>query len=105
MRDWRGQGRFLLARGMDLLADGTATGRYGFIHGLYQQVLYERLAAARRARLHHRIGEWGERAFSARVKDPAAELAMHFERGTGLSAGDRVSDPSGGQCDAPAGAT
>ena len=76
-----GQGRFLLARGMDMLADGTATGRYGFIHGLYQQVLYERLAAARRARLHHRIGEWGERAFSARVKDPAAELAMHFERG------------------------
>ncbi len=76
-----GQGRFLLARGMDVLADGRATGRYGFIHGLYQQVLYERLAAARRARLHHRIGEWGEGAFSARVKDPAAELAMHFERG------------------------
>ena len=75
------QGRFLLAGGMDVLADGTATGRYGFIHGLYQQVLYERLAPARRARLHHRIGEWGEEGFSARVKDPAAELAMHFERG------------------------
>src|SRR5215470_12383109 len=67
-----GQGRFLLARGMDMLADGRAAGRYGFIHGLYQQVLYERLAAARRARLHHRIGEWGERALSARMKDPAA---------------------------------
>ena len=75
------QGRFLLARGMDLLAGGIATGRYGFIHGLYQQVLYERLAPARRARLHHRIGEWGEEGFSARVQDPAAELAMHFERG------------------------
>lgn len=75
------QGRFLLARGMDMLADGTAAGRYRFIHGLYQQVLYERLAAARRARLHHRIGEWGEGAFSTRLKDPAAELAMHFERG------------------------
>jgi DNA-binding winged helix-turn-helix (wHTH) protein/predicted ATPase len=76
-----GQGRFLLARGMDVLADRTATGRYGFIHGLYQQALYERLAAARRVRLHHRIAEWGEGAFSARTKDAAAELAMHFERG------------------------
>jgi DNA-binding winged helix-turn-helix (wHTH) protein/predicted ATPase len=75
------QGRFLLPRGVDILADGTATGRYGFIHGLYEQVLYERLAVARRARLHQRIGEWGERALSARVKEPAAELAMHFERG------------------------
>ena len=75
------QGRFLLPRGMEVLADGTATGRYGFIHGLYQQVLYERLAATRRARLHHRIGEWGEAALSARVKDHAARLAMHFERG------------------------
>jgi len=75
------QGRFLLARGMDTLADGTATGRYGFIHGLYQQVLYERLPAARRARLHQSIGEWGEKALSARVKESAAELAMHFERG------------------------
>jgi len=75
------QGRFLLARGIDVLADGTAAGRYGFIHGLYQQVLYERLGAARRARLHHRIGEWAAAAVSARDKDPAAELAMHFERG------------------------
>jgi predicted ATPase len=75
------QGRFLLARGIDVLADGTAAGRYGFIHGLYQQVLYERLGAARRARLHHRIGEWAAAAFRAREKDPAAELAIHFERG------------------------
>jgi DNA-binding winged helix-turn-helix (wHTH) protein/predicted ATPase len=75
------QGRFLLARGIDVLADGTAAERYSFIHGLYQQVLYERLGAARRARLHHRIGEWAAGAFGARVKDLAAELAMHFERG------------------------
>ncbi len=76
-----GQARFLLARGIETLAGRTATGRYGFIHGLYQQVLYERLAAARRARLHHRIGEWGAQALSGRPKDAAAELAMHFERG------------------------
>jgi DNA-binding winged helix-turn-helix (wHTH) protein/predicted ATPase len=77
-----GQGQFLSQRGVETLADGTATGRYGFIHGLYQQVLYERLGAARRARLHQRIGEWAEGAFSARPGGPAAaELAMHFERG------------------------
>jgi DNA-binding winged helix-turn-helix (wHTH) protein/predicted ATPase len=85
VEDWceglAGQGRFLLARGMEALANRTATGRYGFIHGLYQQVLYERLAAVRRTRLHHRIGEWGASVFSARAQDTAAKLAMHFERG------------------------
>jgi len=73
--------QFLRARGAEVLADGTVTGRYGFLHALYQQVLYERVAAARRVRLHRRIGEWEEGAFSTRVKDHAAELAMHFERG------------------------
>lgn len=73
--------QFLRARGTEVLTDGTVTGRYGFLHALYQQVLYERVAPARRARLHRRIGEWGEGTSSARVKDAAAELAMHFERG------------------------
>jgi predicted ATPase len=57
------------------------TGRYSFIHALYQQVLYERLAPVRRIHLHQRIGEWGEGAYGARVGEHAAELAMHFERG------------------------
>ncbi len=73
--------QFLRARGTEALADGTVTGRYGFLHALYQQVLYERVAAARRVRLHRRIGEWEEAAYGQRVSDIAAELAVHFERG------------------------
>jgi predicted ATPase len=75
------RGQFIRARGMETLADGTITGRYGFVHALYQQVLYERLAAVRRTRLHRRIGEWEEQAFGTRVGEHATELAMHFERG------------------------
>jgi predicted ATPase len=44
-------------------------------------VLYERLAAVRRLRLHRYIGDWEEGAYGERVSDIAAELAMHFERG------------------------
>ncbi len=73
--------QFVRARGTETLAEGTVTGRYGFVHALYQQVLYERLAAVRRIRLHRRIGEWEEGAYGARVSEVAAELAMHFERG------------------------
>ena len=75
------RGQFVRARGTETLADGTVTGRYGFVHALYQQVLYERLAAVRRIHLHRRIGEWEEGAYGARVGEHAAELAMHFERG------------------------
>src|SRR5262249_29589907 len=73
--------RFLRAHGVDTVADGRATGRYRFAHALYQQVLYERLSAARRVRLHRRIGDWEETAYSAPASDRAAELAIHFERG------------------------
>jgi hypothetical protein len=61
--------------------DGTVAARYGFIHALYQHVLYERVGAARRLRLHQRIGEREEVAYRERVSEIAAELAMHFEQG------------------------
>jgi tetratricopeptide (TPR) repeat protein len=73
--------QFVRMRGMETLADGVVIGRYGFVHALYQQTLYERLAAARRVRLHRCIGEWGEKTYGARVREHAAELAVHFERG------------------------
>ena len=40
--------QFVRARGAEAFADGAVTGRYGFLHALYQQVLYERLAPVRR---------------------------------------------------------
>src|SRR5262249_50195978 len=73
-------GSLLRACGVDELGEGAVAGRYAFLHALSRQVLYERLAAARRARLHRRIGEWAEGAWGGRVRDHAAELAVHFER-------------------------
>jgi len=55
--------------------------RYSFIHELYQQVLYERLSAGRRTRLHLLVGESKERAFGKDAGNIASELAVHFEEG------------------------
>jgi predicted ATPase len=62
------------------LPGGMLTARYGFIHALYQNALYERIAPARRARLHQRIGEHVEGIYGERAAEFAAELAMHFEQ-------------------------
>ena len=61
--------------------DGTTTVCYGFVHALYQQVVYERLARGRRAHLHQHLGLCLETAYGARATEIAAELAVHFERG------------------------
>ena len=55
--------------------------RYAFRHALYQQVVYERLGAGRRVRLHQRLGECLEAAYGAQAGEIAAELAEHFARG------------------------
>lgn len=55
--------------------------RYAFIHAYYQELAYARIAPARKAALHTRVGEWIEAAGAAHGNDLAAELAMHFERG------------------------
>jgi DNA-binding winged helix-turn-helix (wHTH) protein/predicted ATPase len=72
---------FLRSRGIDAAASGQIAGRYEFRHGLYRQVLYERLAATRCVRLHRRVGTWQEGAYGALARDRAAELALHFEQG------------------------
>ena len=51
-------------------------GRYGFIHALVQQTLYEHQPLQRR-RLHARVGQAIERVRGKRA-DAAAELARHF---------------------------
>jgi len=58
--------------------------KFGFIHALYQNVLYERLSSSRRIQLHRRIGELEEQLYGERAVEIAAELAMHFERGANL---------------------
>ena len=47
------RGTVLQGRGTLEWPDGTVAGRYGFVHALYQDVLYTRLPAAQRVRLIH----------------------------------------------------
>src|SRR5271166_1794775 len=65
--------------GSEHLSDGTISARYEFVHGLYREVFYRRLASGRAAKLHQRIGEEMEILFSNRLSDVAPDLAQHFE--------------------------
>ncbi len=75
------QGHFLQEGGLEEWPDGTVSGRYQIRHALYQNVLYERVAEARQARLHRQIGERKEQAYGERAEEIATELAVHFEQG------------------------
>ncbi len=73
--------QFIRDCGVQELPNGEAVARYGFIHALYQNALYERMPASRRIQLHRRIAERGEEVYGERAGEIAAELAMHFEQG------------------------
>jgi predicted ATPase len=75
------QRQFIHDCGVQMLPNGETVGRYGFIHALYQNVLYDRVSPSKRVELHRRIGERGEEVFGERAREIAVELAMHFERG------------------------
>jgi len=67
--------------GAHVLPGGETVNRYGFIHALYRNVLYDRVSAFRRIQLHRQLGEWWEALYGERASEIAAELAMHFELG------------------------
>ncbi|PYQ06664.1 MAG: hypothetical protein DMF82_05645 [Acidobacteria bacterium] len=73
--------QFLRTSGAEEWPDGTIAARYGFLHALYREVLYERLPPTRRAALHGRVGARLEAGYGDRASEIAAELAMHFDRG------------------------
>ena len=73
--------QFLQVQGTTEWPDGTVAARYGFIHALYQEVLYNRVSVGRRVRLHGRIGTRLEMGYGAQAREIAAELAMHCVRG------------------------
>ena len=75
------RGQFLRGVGIAEWPDGTVAGRYAFIHALYQQVLYGRVAAGVRVGLHLRTAERLERGYGERAGEIAGELAVHFEYG------------------------
>jgi predicted ATPase/DNA-binding winged helix-turn-helix (wHTH) protein len=76
-----GEQQMLRSLAVTTWPDGTVATRYAFVHALYQQVVYERLGAGRRVRLHQRLGECLEKAYEAQAGEIAAELAEHFVRG------------------------
>jgi predicted ATPase len=73
--------QFIRKAGAGELPDGTMSARYSFMHALYQNAMYDRVTATRRAQLHLRIGEKGEEVYRERAGEIAVELAMHFEKG------------------------
>ena len=74
------RGQFLRAQGEEW-PDGTVAGRYGFVHALYQQVLYDRLPVGRRVHLHRCIAARLEQAYGDQAHALAAELARHWQQG------------------------
>ena len=74
-------GQFLHAHGTATWPDGTVTGRYGFGHALYQEVVYDCLPVGARSRMHQQIGARLEQGYGEQVRDMAAELAVHFIHG------------------------
>lgn len=66
---------------VEILPDGNLSTRYRFIHALYQEGLYQRLAKNRRVRLHRALGTQLETIYGAEAPKIAAQLALHFEQG------------------------
>ncbi|HWY22574.1 MAG TPA: AAA family ATPase [Candidatus Acidoferrum sp.] len=60
--------------------DGTISACYEFVHTLYREVCYRRIAPGRRAQLHLRMGRWAE-AHWERLDEAAVVMAVHFEEG------------------------
>src|SRR5262249_6284391 len=75
------QGRFIRARGTETWPDGTVTACYEFLHALYHEVVYARVSAGHRVRLHQQIGVRKEAGYGAQARQIAAELTVHFMRG------------------------
>jgi len=73
--------RFLSSARLVELPDGSMTPRRHFIHILYRDVPYRLIPPIRRSQIHQRIAERGVEVYGDRVREIAAELAMHFEQG------------------------
>jgi FixJ family two-component response regulator/DNA-binding winged helix-turn-helix (wHTH) protein/tetratricopeptide (TPR) repeat protein len=72
--------RILRSAAPEKLADGAVSACYEFVHALYRDVCYRRIAPGRRAQMHRRIGQWAEAHFEP-LNEAAPWLAGHFEQG------------------------
>ncbi|MEO6746970.1 MAG: AAA family ATPase, partial [Caldimonas sp.] len=74
-------GSCLREAGSAALPDGRIAVRYAFVHAVHRHVLYERIGAATRVRLHRRLAAALLSAHAMQTDSIAAEVAVHFERG------------------------
>jgi predicted ATPase/DNA-binding winged helix-turn-helix (wHTH) protein len=75
------KGQVIAPSGLAEWQDGTVAGLYAFLHALYQELLYQRLAPGQRIQQHRRLGERLEVGYGARTAEIASVLALHFEEG------------------------
>ena len=75
------RGQVVCVTGLAEWPDGKVSGQFSFLHDLYRETVYARLAATRRLRLHRHIGACLEASYGAHVGRIAAELALHFVQG------------------------
>ncbi len=75
------RGLFLQTEGITSWPDSTVSGRYRFIHALYQEILYNGLAVSRCIQIHQQIGTRLELSYGSQASELSAELAVHFMRG------------------------
>ncbi|MCC7106077.1 MAG: AAA family ATPase [Chloroflexi bacterium] len=75
------RGQLLPGRGAVEWPDGTLTARFRYSQHLYREIMYARVPATRKVRLHRQIGTRLETAYGTRAPELAGELALHFWQG------------------------
>ena len=79
--------------------DGTVAARYGFVHALYQEVLYDAaLGQSAQFVCIGRLVSAKNKPMATERREIAAELAVHFERGRDYQASNPVSATRGREC-------
>jgi predicted ATPase len=74
------RGQWLQSRGHSAWPDDTVSGRYGFIHALYHDVVSQRIPAAQRLHLHRRIGARLEAGYGEQARDLAQSWPCTLRR-------------------------
>jgi predicted ATPase len=75
------QGTFIRDAGAFESPGGSLSSCFRFIHPLYREVVYERVPAGRRSRVHLLIGFELEKIYGDQVDEHANQLAHHFKNG------------------------
>jgi len=73
-----------------VISEAAEPGQYAFVHTLIRETLYDELSAARRARLHRRIGEALETLYHKNPEPHLVELAYHFAQAAAIGDLDKA---------------